>query len=49
MTFIVLDVASQSVVLAHSGRPETGKGDRVRLHIALDNIHLFDRETELAV
>ncbi|MBB3144177.1 multiple sugar transport system ATP-binding protein [Phyllobacterium trifolii] len=48
MTFVVLEVASQPVVLAHSGRPETRRGDQVRLHISLDNLHLFDRETELA-
>ncbi len=48
MTFIVLDLASQPVVLAHSGRPETRKGDKLRLYIALDNVHLFDRKTELA-
>ena len=43
MTFVVLEVASQPVVLAHGGRPETRKGDQVRLHISLDNLHLFDR------
>lgn len=48
MTFVVLAVASQPVVLAHAGRPEACKGDQVRLHIALDNLHFFDRETELA-
>ncbi|UXN62866.1 sn-glycerol-3-phosphate ABC transporter ATP-binding protein UgpC [Phyllobacterium zundukense] len=49
MTFVVLEVASQPVVLAHSGRPETRNGDQVRLHISMDNLHLFDRETQLAV
>jgi multiple sugar transport system ATP-binding protein len=48
MTFVVLAVASQPVVLAHAGRPEACKGDQVRLHIAMDNLHFFDRETELA-
>lgn len=48
MTFVVLEVALQPVVLAHSGRPKTRKGDQVRVHISLDNLHLFDRETQLA-
>ncbi|MEP7457560.1 hypothetical protein [Phyllobacterium sp. SB3] len=44
VTFVVLDVADQAVVVAHSGRPE-----KVRLYTAPDNIHLFDRETELTI
>lgn len=49
MTFVVLDVASQPVIMAHSGRPENSKGEKVRLHISADDIHLFDHETELAI
>ena len=49
MTFVVLDVAAQPVVVAHSGRPDNSKGEKVRLYIAPDNIHLFDRETELTI
>ncbi|MHC1550502.1 ABC transporter ATP-binding protein [Phyllobacterium sp. K27] len=49
MTFVVLDVASQPVIMAHSGRPANSKGEKVRLHISADNIHLFDHETELAI
>ncbi|MDQ0995085.1 multiple sugar transport system ATP-binding protein [Phyllobacterium ifriqiyense] len=49
MTFVVLDVADQPVIMAHSGRPGNGKGEKVRLHISADNLHLFDYETELAI
>lgn len=49
MTFIVIELAAQPVIVAHSGRPESSKGDKIRLHISSSNIHLFDRETELSV
>ena len=49
MTFIVFELAAQPVIVAHSGRPESSKGDKIRLHISSNNIHLFDRETELSV
>ncbi|PRD42380.1 glycerol-3-phosphate ABC transporter ATP-binding protein [Phyllobacterium phragmitis] len=49
MTFVTAGVASQQLVVAHSGRPGVERGAVIRLHISLENIHLFDRETELAV
>ncbi|KXF77049.1 glycerol-3-phosphate ABC transporter ATP-binding protein [Paramesorhizobium deserti] len=49
MTFIMVAVGAQQLVVAHSGRPGVEKGGAVRLHISPRNIHLFDRETELAV
>ncbi|RCS22949.1 sn-glycerol-3-phosphate ABC transporter ATP-binding protein UgpC [Phyllobacterium salinisoli] len=49
MTFVTAAVASQQLVVAHSGRPEVEKGAAIRLHISPENVHLFDRETELAV
>jgi multiple sugar transport system ATP-binding protein len=49
MTFVTVGVASQQLVVAHGGRPGVEKGAALRLHIAPENVHLFDRETELAV
>jgi len=49
MTFVMADVGLQQLVVAHSGRPGVEKGTATRLHISPRNIHLFDRETELAV
>ncbi|PYE87835.1 ABC transporter ATP-binding protein [Phyllobacterium leguminum] len=49
MTFVTASVGSQHLVVAHGGRPGVEKGAAASLHISLKNVHLFDRETELAV
>jgi multiple sugar transport system ATP-binding protein len=49
MTFIVVELAGQPIIVAHSGRPETSKGDNLHLYIKPENVPLFDRETDLAI
>ncbi|GGA79470.1 sugar ABC transporter ATP-binding protein [Brucella endophytica] len=49
MTFVTTALGLHHLVIAHGGRPGVERGATVRLSIAPGNIHLFDRETELAV
>ncbi|YBV96747.1 sn-glycerol-3-phosphate ABC transporter ATP-binding protein UgpC [Phyllobacteriaceae bacterium JZ32] len=49
MTFVTAVLGPHHLIVAHGGRPGVERGATVRLHIAPENIHLFDRETELAI